>query len=265
MLLPALVFFLVLTAAGVPSVEAQEERSPLRLEVREGGEVAVHVGDLLSDPDLQEALQSGLPLRLDVVIQLWRDGFFDSQVDQARWQANIFYDALQEEYVVQMEGMGPGTGAVPMDGEVPAPGAGAGPPETDSAGGGGGDGDAVSDTGRDAGNAGPPGPGRSVRQFPSLIALRTSLPRALDPGIGPDEEGRYYYLSRLSVETLSLSDLEELRRWLRGDLAPAISGDGDVGGAAERGLRRTIIRLLGMPTRQFDARTSTFDHDPGGD
>lgn len=265
MLLPALVLFLVLTAAGVPSVEAQEERPPLRLEVREGGEVAVHVGDILSDPDLQEALESGLPLRLDVVTQLWRDGFFDSQVDQARWQANIFYDALQEEYVVQMEGMGPGAGAGAVDGDVPAPDAGAAPPETDSVGGGGGDGDPVSDSGGDAGSVGPPGPGRAVRQFPSLIALRSSLPRILDPGIGPDEEGRYYYLSRLSVETLSLSDLEELRRWLRGDLAPAISGDGDVGGAAERGLRRTVIRLLGMPTRRFDARTSTFDHDPGGD
>lgn len=229
MLLPALVLFLILTGVATPSVEAQEERSPLRLQVRAGGEVSVRLGDILSDPDLQEALESGLPLRLQVVTQLWRDGFFDSQEDQARWRANIFYDALDEAYVAQMEGMGTG-GA-----------------------GGAGDGD-------DGGG----GPAGTARQFPTLAALRAGLPRVLDPGIGPDQEGRYYYLARLSVETLSLSDLEELRRWLRGDLAPAISGDGDVGGAAERGLRRTVIRLLGMPTRRFDARTPTFDHDPGG-
>ena len=41
----------------------------------------------------------------------------------------------------------------------------------------------------------------------------------------PREQGRYYYLGQVQVETLSLTDLEELQRWLHGDLAPAVKGD----------------------------------------
>jgi len=218
-----------------PEQEAQSQESqgpPLGLEVRDGGEVVIRLGNVLSDPTLVDAVESGLPLRLEIVTQLWRDGFFDSQVDQARWRANIFFDALEGEYVLQVDSADGSS----VDGDA------------DGAGG-----DGVDEVGV-----------RGVRTFSTLDQLGEALPRSIQPGLGPEEEGGFYYLSRLSIETLSLSDLEELRRWLRGDLAPAISGDGDVGGAAERGLRRTVIRLLGMPTRRFDARTPTFEHPVTG-
>ncbi len=226
--LSLLLLGLMLTGGiGVPlkAQDGQQLEEPLQLELLDDGSVDIHLGDILSDPALVDAVESGLPLRLEVVTQLWRDGFFDSQVGQDLWRANVFYDALEGEYVLQPD---PSTGAF---------------------------GD-----GAPAGSGNPP----AARTFDTMEGLRRALPRNIDPPIGPEEEGRYYYLSRLSVETLSLSDLEELRRWLRGDLAPAISGDGDVEGAAERGLRRTVIRLLGMPTRRFDARTSTFEHSPAG-
>lgn len=251
MVLPFLLLALMVGGGiGLP-VQAQEERGreePLRLEVLGGGEVAIHLGDILSDPALVEAVESGLPLRLEVVVQLWRDGFFDSQVGQARWRANVFYDALEGEYVLQVDD---GAGAETGGNEDPDTGP---------------DGDGVDTRSRDDRDPPSPSTGTQVaRTFSTMADLREALPRVIEPPLGPDEEGSYYYLSRLSVETLSLSDLEELRRWLRGDLAPAISGDGDVEGAAERGLRRTVIRLLGMPTRRFDARTSTFEHSPTGD
>lgn len=222
-----------------PSSPAQAQEEPLLLEVVEGGEIAIHLGDILSDPALVEAVESGLPLRLEIVTQLWRDGFFDSQVGRSLWRANVFYDALEEEFVLQVEGSS-GDGS---EGGV-GPGA-----------------DGANGTGGSPGTDGGVG---TVRSFSSMDGLRYALPRVIEPSLGPEEEGRFYYLSRLSVETLSLSDLEELRRWLRGELAPAISGNGDVEGATEQGLRRAVIRLLGMPTRRFDARTPTFEHSPEG-
>ena len=80
----------------------------------------------------------------------------------------------------------------------------------------------------------------------------------------PREQGRYYYLGRVEVETLSLSDLEELQRWLRGDLAPAVVGDEAVQTAVGRGVRRALIRILGLPARRFRVRTPAFAFRPGG-
>ena len=78
-------------------------------------------------------------------------------------------------------------------------------------------------------------------------------------GLAPDEAGSYYYLGRIEIETLSLSDLEELRRWLRGELAPAVGGDETVGGALGRGMRRLFVRALGLPAVRYETRTPEFD------
>jgi hypothetical protein len=75
----------------------------------------------------------------------------------------------------------------------------------------------------------------------------------------PGRSGRYYYEVVVEMETLSLSDLEELQRWLRGDLAPAVTGDEDVEGAVGRGVRRLFVRALGLPTRRLRLRTTTFE------
>ncbi|HEU0051954.1 MAG TPA: hypothetical protein VFQ39_02210, partial [Longimicrobium sp.] len=79
------------------------------------------------------------------------------------------------------------------------------------------------------------------------------------PDMRPERAGRYYYLARLEVETLSLSDLEELRRWLRGEARPAVAGEKPVGRAVERGLKRFFVRLLGLPARRYEARTHVFN------
>ena len=76
--------------------------------------------------------------------------------------------------------------------------------------------------------------------------------------IRPSARARYYYLARLEVETLALSDLDELRRWLRGEFAPAIGQESDVGGAFGRGLRRLLVRVLGLPAQRLQARTPAF-------
>lgn len=101
--------------------------------------------------------------------------------------------------------------------------------------------------------------GRAERRFASLADAQAAIRGSLRAGaLRPQERGRYYYLARLEVETLSLSDLDELRHWLRGEVRPAVEGGSSAGRALERGLRRVLIRIIGLPTRSFEARSRTF-------
>lgn len=200
-----------LTLVLAASAPAQEEAPPLELGLQDRGRVEVRLGDVLGDPALREALHSGLPLRLEVVTELWKDGFFDTQMDRDLWRATVVYDPLERRYLLEL-------------------------PEDSN-------------------------PRRSAS---SLARLSEELPHRRIPSLRPEEEGRYYYLARIEIETLSLSDLEELRRWLRGDLAEVLREEGGVEGAVERGLRRGVVRLLGMPARRFETRTTTFRFAPDG-
>lgn len=96
------------------------------------------------------------------------------------------------------------------------------------------------------------------RPVESLLDAQASLAALLRPVMKPVDRGRHYYLVTLEVETLSLSDLDELRRWLRGDVGPAIGGDESATRALGRGLRRLLVRVIGLPSRRFEARTGTF-------
>jgi hypothetical protein len=93
----------------------------------------------------------------------------------------------------------------------------------------------------------------------SLPEVRAALQSRFSIALRPFESGRYYYLGKVEVETLSLSDLEELQRWLRGDLAPAVAGDEEIGSAMGRGVGRVFVRILGLHARRFRVRTPKFD------
>ena len=90
----------------------------------------------------------------------------------------------------------------------------------------------------------------------SLAEAQRALEAALNVPIRPTESGRYYYVGIIEVETLSLSDLEELQRWLKGELVPVVAGEGDVEGALAKGVRRVLTRMLGLPARRFRAPPS---------
>ncbi len=99
-------------------------------------------------------------------------------------------------------------------------------------------------------------PGRDV-WFPNLNAATRALEVwYLAPMQGPQpNSGRYYYDARLEIEILSLGDLDELERWLRGD----VGDDGaNVGNVLGRGLKRLFIRLIGLSARRYQARTELF-------
>lgn len=68
----------------------------------------------------------------------------------------------------------------------------------------------------------------------------------------------YYYDSSLDVEVLSLSDLDEVERWLRGEVRPALRGDRNPGTAVTRTVRTFFVRLLGGERRHYQTQTRTF-------
>jgi hypothetical protein len=69
---------------------------------------------------------------------------------------------------------------------------------------------------------------------------------------------RFYYNAVCDVEVLSLSDLDELERWLRGELRPAIRRPQKSGTALTRGIRTLVVRLLGGTKRHYEVRSGTF-------
>jgi len=193
-----------------PGDAQAQESAPLYLSVTpETGELRIRIGDLLTEPGLTGALHSGLPVRIRIVAELWKDEFFDSPKGKAEWRASVLFDPLESRYRV----------ATGIEGSTEL----------------------------------------AVDSIPEVnAALRSgfSLP------LRPRENGKFYYLGQVEVETLSLSDLEELQRWLRGDLAPAVAGEERVQSAVGRGVRRALVRMLGLPARRFRVRSRQFEIRP---
>lgn len=70
--------------------------------------------------------------------------------------------------------------------------------------------------------------------------------------------GRFYVLCRLEVTTLNDTDLEEVTRWLKGDVSPAVAGDGNLGSALGRGAQRLLVRIAGLPHLTLEARSEVL-------
>jgi len=171
-----------------------------------GFAATVHTSGVLDDEALENAVRSGLPLRLHFRVELWRDRFFDELVDVQDWSMIVAYEPIDGRFIVQ------GTNGLAPAGE-----------------------------------------------FDTFQSVRTAVERDYALGIRPPRAGRYYYSAVLEVETLSLSDFEELENWLRGELRPAVAGERSVVGALGQGVKRAVIRLLGMPTRRFEGRSEHFE------
>ena len=80
--------------------------------------------------------------------------------------------------------------------------------------------------------------------------------------LAPITAGRYYYVCRLDVTTLNETDLQEIERWLKGDIAPAVRGGGDLGDAIVRGAQRVLVRIAGLPRLSLEVRSTSFRLGP---
>lgn len=168
----------------------------------EGWRSLVEARGILRDAALRRALESGLPLRLRLRVELWEKRLFDRLVSSGEAFLVLVQDPLDDAYVLDS-----GTGE---------------------------------------------------RRFASLARAGEAVDAALRVDLRPDGGGRFYYLATLEIETLSLSDLEELRRWLRGEVRPAVAGRAPPERALETGLRRVLVRVIGLPTRRYEGRSATF-------
>jgi hypothetical protein len=91
----------------VAAPAAPQDRAPLYLAVRpESGALEIRIGDLFADDGLVEALHSGLPVRIRVVVGLWSDGFFDREKGRGEWRASVLFDPLEQRYRIVTGGEG---------------------------------------------------------------------------------------------------------------------------------------------------------------
>jgi hypothetical protein len=95
------------------------------------------------------------------------------------------------------------------------------------------------------------------RRYATLDALTAALAFAYQINVSPAVAGSYYYTATLEVSTLSDSDLDELERFLEGDLEGARGREG-IGDALGRGATRFLLRLAGLPSLRLEARTRRF-------
>lgn len=193
---------LLVAAHLVASPLAAQEVARFSVDARPDGRPAVQAVGLLEDGGLRNALESGLPLRFRLRVELWRKALFDQLSGVHEIDIALVLDPLDRDYVLE--------------------------------------------------------DGRRESRYASLAGAQSALERALGPSLRPERSGRYYYLATLKVETLSLSDLDELRRWLRGEVRPAVEGRSTPTRAVESGLRRMFVRVIGLPSRSYEDRSATF-------
>jgi hypothetical protein len=197
----------ILAFAPQPSPQQQQAAPLLAISYDAAGGYSplLRVGAVLASAQLENAARSGVPVRIRIRVELWRDRFFDQLVDSTSWSTVIAYEPISQQFFVRT---------------------------TPAAGG--------------------------VRRFHTFAAARSAVEGAYPLRMQPTQAGRYYYTSSLQIETLSLSDIEELERWLQGELQPAVSGQRSVPNVLGQGAKRLMLRLLDLPHRRVDARTDRF-------
>ena len=100
--------------------------------------------------------------------------------------------------------------------------------------------------------------GGSVARYGTPEDLERALELPYRVNLKAKSSGNFYFLCRVDVTTLNDTDLEELTRWLKGDVSPVVSGGGNLGGALARGAQRLLVRIAGLPRLTLEARSETF-------
>ena len=99
----------------------------------------------------------------------------------------------------------------------------------------------------------------SLGRFPLLSDAEAAVGRPTRASItAVPSARRLYYQASLSVETLSVTDIDEVERWLHGELEPAVRGHRNPGSALSRGIRTLFSRLAGGERREYAERTPIF-------
>jgi hypothetical protein len=105
--------------------------------------------------------------------------------------------------------------------------------------------------------------GGSVSRYSSTEDLAKALALPYRVALRADGNGRFYLVCRLDVTTLNNTDLEELARWLKGDVTPAVSGHESLGQALAHGAQRVLVRIAGLPSLTLEGRSDVFSGEIG--
>ena len=96
-------------------------------------------------------------------------------------------------------------------------------------------------------------------RYPDLAGAQAAAERPYAPAMRAPRRGRrHYYAGRVQVEAISMNDLDEVERWLRGELRPAVRGERNPGTALGRGLGQLLVRIVGGEQRELSGRSGTF-------
>ena len=96
-------------------------------------------------------------------------------------------------------------------------------------------------------------------RFAQFAEVASELERPMRAPIKPlSRRIPMYYDVTLELEMMSVSDLDEVERWLRGELKPAVRGQRNPGTALGRGMRTLMARMLGGEMRRLEERSATF-------
>jgi hypothetical protein len=99
----------------------------------------------------------------------------------------------------------------------------------------------------------------SAGQFATFAEMVQEVERPMRAPVRAEKKrNRQYYIGVVDVASLQLTDLDEVERWLRGQMQPAVRGEGNPGTALGRGVKRLFVRLLGAERRNLQARSRTF-------
>ena len=99
----------------------------------------------------------------------------------------------------------------------------------------------------------------SLGSYDTIAEAEAAVDFPFPAPIRPPKRGqKSYYNLVVDIETLSLTELDEVERWLRGELKPAVRGKGNPGTAMGRGVWTVLVRILGGEKRRYETRSGTF-------
>ncbi len=99
----------------------------------------------------------------------------------------------------------------------------------------------------------------SLGSYSQFALARSATELAYTPALPTPPRGKKsYVLVQAELQSLQVSDLDELERWLRGEARPAVQGKRSPASALTRGMRTLVSRLLGGEVRRMESRSPSI-------